>query len=96
MSSTATDGPVGSTVGPSLSPPGLPGQVFLSYASQDAQAAQRICEALRAAGIEVWFDQSDQAGRCRSVTTAAIVTRIAALERQEGRTGFRSAGALEG
>jgi TIR domain-containing protein len=30
--------------------------VFLSYASQDAEAAQRICEALRAAGIEVWFD----------------------------------------
>ena len=32
--------------------------VFLSYASQDAGAARRICEALRAAGIEVWFDQS--------------------------------------
>jgi TolB-like protein/Tfp pilus assembly protein PilF len=31
--------------------------VFLSYASQDAEAAQQICEALRAAGIEVWFDQ---------------------------------------
>jgi TolB-like protein/Tfp pilus assembly protein PilF len=30
--------------------------VFLSYASQDAAAAQRICEALRAAGVEVWFD----------------------------------------
>ena len=27
--------------------------VFLSYASQDAEAARRICEALRAAGIEV-------------------------------------------
>jgi TolB-like protein/Tfp pilus assembly protein PilF len=32
--------------------------VFLSYASQDTEAAQHICEALRAAGIEVWFDQS--------------------------------------
>lgn len=32
--------------------------VFLSYASQDAEAAQKICDALRAAGIEVWFDQS--------------------------------------
>ena len=32
--------------------------IFLSYASQDAEAAQRICEALRVAGIEVWFDQS--------------------------------------
>ena len=36
--------------------------VFLSYASQDAQAAQRICEALQAAGIEVWFDQSELRG----------------------------------
>src|SRR5215831_8434464 len=33
--------------------------VFLSYASQDAGAARRICEALRSAGIEVWFDQSE-------------------------------------
>ena len=30
--------------------------VFLSYASQDAEAAKRLCEALRAAGVEVWFD----------------------------------------
>jgi TolB-like protein/Tfp pilus assembly protein PilF len=36
--------------------------VFLSYASQDIAAAQRICEALRAAGIEVWFDQSELRG----------------------------------
>jgi TolB-like protein/Flp pilus assembly protein TadD len=36
--------------------------VFLSYASQDAEAAHRICEALRAAGIEVWFDQSELRG----------------------------------
>ena len=31
--------------------------VFLSYASQDAEAAQRICDALRVAGVEVWLDQ---------------------------------------
>jgi Tol biopolymer transport system component len=36
--------------------------VFLSYASQDTEAAQRICKALRAAGIEVWFDQSELRG----------------------------------
>jgi hypothetical protein len=36
--------------------------VFLSYASQDAEAAKRICEALRAGGIEVWFDQSELRG----------------------------------
>ena len=31
--------------------------VFLSYASQDADAALRLCAGLRAAGVEVWFDQ---------------------------------------
>ena len=36
--------------------------VFISYASQDAEAAGRICEALRAAGIEVWFDRSELRG----------------------------------
>jgi TolB-like protein/Tfp pilus assembly protein PilF len=36
--------------------------VFLSYASQDAEAAQKICEALRAAGIEVFLDQSELRG----------------------------------
>jgi TolB-like protein/Tfp pilus assembly protein PilF len=36
--------------------------VFVSYASQDAAAAKRICDALRTAGIEVWFDQSELVG----------------------------------
>ena len=36
--------------------------IFLSYASQDAEAARRICEALRTAGLEVWFDQSELRG----------------------------------
>jgi TolB-like protein/Flp pilus assembly protein TadD len=38
------------------------GAVFLSYASQDVEAARRICEALQAAGIEVWLDQSELRG----------------------------------
>ena len=38
------------------------GAVFLSYASEDANAAARICEALRAAGVEVWFDRSELRG----------------------------------
>jgi adenylate cyclase len=36
--------------------------VFLSYASEDAGMAERICEALHVAGIEVWFDQSELRG----------------------------------
>lgn len=36
--------------------------VFISYASEDAPAAQRICAALRSAGIEVWFDRNELRG----------------------------------
>ena len=36
--------------------------IFLSYASQDAEAAERICAALRQAGLEVWFDKGELRG----------------------------------
>ena len=36
--------------------------VFLSYASQDAEAVARIADALRAAGMEVWFDKNELRG----------------------------------
>ena len=36
--------------------------VFLSYASQDAEVVARIAEALRAAGVEVWFDRNELVG----------------------------------
>src|SRR5476651_118755 len=36
--------------------------VFLSYAREDTAAAQRIAEALRSHGVEVWFDQSELRG----------------------------------
>lgn len=36
--------------------------VFLSYASQDADAALRLCKGLRAMGIEVWFDKNELTG----------------------------------
>ena len=35
---------------------------FLSYASQDAPAAEQLCHALREAGVEVWFDRSELRG----------------------------------
>jgi TolB-like protein len=41
---------------------GISHALFLSYASQDAEAAQKICEALRARGIEVFLDQSELRG----------------------------------
>jgi TolB-like protein/Tfp pilus assembly protein PilF len=36
--------------------------VFLSYASQDAAAVERLADALRAAGVEVWFDRNELVG----------------------------------
>jgi TolB-like protein len=44
--------------------PPVPAQraVFLSYASQDAEAVERIAVALRAAGVEVWFDRNELVG----------------------------------
>ena len=36
--------------------------VFISYSSDDVEAAQRIATALHEAGIEVWFDRSELRG----------------------------------
>jgi TolB-like protein/cytochrome c-type biogenesis protein CcmH/NrfG len=44
---------------PAITPTGA---VFLSYASEDVEPAKRICNALREAGIEVWFDQTELRG----------------------------------
>jgi len=43
-------------------PPLASTAVFLSYAREDKKAARRIADALMAAGIEVWFDQSELRG----------------------------------
>src|SRR3974390_1866818 len=36
--------------------------VFLSYASEDRQAARRIGDALPAFGLEIWYDESELGG----------------------------------
>lgn len=36
--------------------------IFLSYSRDDAAAARRIAEALRSAGLEVWFDANELTG----------------------------------
>ena len=36
--------------------------IFISYAREDAVAADRIAEALRSHGLEVWFDQDELRG----------------------------------
>lgn len=39
-----------------------PNAVFLSYAREDTAAVKAIAEALRAQGVEVWFDQNELRG----------------------------------
>src|SRR5580658_836875 len=36
--------------------------VFLSYASQDREAARRLGDALRGYGLDVWYDESELGG----------------------------------
>src|SRR5881394_2837761 len=36
--------------------------IFLSYAREDTEAVRRIADALRAFGVEIWFDQSELRG----------------------------------
>jgi TolB-like protein/Flp pilus assembly protein TadD len=69
--------------------------VFLSYASQDAEAAQRICEALRAAGIEVWFDQSELRGGDtwdrsirKQIKTCALFIPVISRTTHDRREGY--------
>ena len=40
----------------------VPKAILLSYARDDAAAARRIAEALRSAGLEVWFDENELRG----------------------------------
>ncbi len=69
--------------------------VFLSYASEDAASAQRICDALGAAGIDVWFDKSelrggdawDQSIR-KQIRTCALFLPIISHTTHERREGY--------
>jgi hypothetical protein len=58
--------------------------IFLSYASQDADTAQRICAALRAAELDVWFDQSE-------LRSFGYTARGTADELAAARAGLESA-----
>ena len=69
--------------------------VFLSYASQDAEAARRIAEALRSAGVEVWFDQSELRGGDswdaairKQIKECALFVPIISAHTQERSEGY--------
>ncbi len=71
--------------------------VFLSYAREDAEAAKRIAEALRAFGVEVWFDQNelrggdswDQKIRNQIKECALFVPIVSATTQARGEGYFR-------
>jgi TolB-like protein/Flp pilus assembly protein TadD len=69
--------------------------VFISYASQDAEAAQKICETLGAAGIEVFLDQSELRGGDvwdqkirREIHDCALFVPIISQHTQERLEGY--------
>lgn len=71
------------------------GAVFLSYASQDAEAARKICDALRAAQVEVWFDQSEFVGGDawdhkirQQIKDCALFVPVISAETQARREGY--------
>ena len=75
--------------------PRAAGAVFLSYASQDAEVAKRICDALRAAGVEVWFDQSELVGGDQwdgkirgQISSCALFVPIISANTQARREGY--------
>ena len=71
--------------------------VFLSYAREDTEAAGHIAAALRAAGVEVWFDMSelhggdiwDQKIRRQIKECALFVALISANTQARGEGYFR-------
>ncbi|MSU50994.1 MAG: TIR domain-containing protein [Opitutus sp.] len=72
-----------------------PRAVFISYASQDAEVARRICEAQRAAGVNVWFDESELRGgdawdaKLRGqVETCTLFVPIVSAHTQARREGY--------
>jgi tetratricopeptide (TPR) repeat protein len=71
------------------------GAVFLSYASQDVEAAKRICDTLRAASIEVWFDQSELVGGDKwdvkirgQISSCALFVPVISANTQARREGY--------
>ena len=72
-----------------------PGAVFLSYAREDTDAARRIADALRAFGIEAWFDQSELRGgdawdaKIRTqIRTCALFMPIISIQTQKRPEGY--------
>jgi len=69
--------------------------VFLSYARENTAAVQRMAEALRDAGIEVWYDQSELVGGDawdaklrRQIASCALFVPVISTATQARREGY--------
>ena len=65
--------------------------VFLSCASQDADAARRISEVPRSDGLEVWFDQSGDAWDAsirKQIKECALFVPIISHNTQQREQGY--------
>ncbi|MBV8496322.1 MAG: toll/interleukin-1 receptor domain-containing protein, partial [Gammaproteobacteria bacterium] len=72
-----------------------PRAVFLSHASEDAEAAARICASLQAAGIDVWLDRSELRGGDawdqkirRQIRDCALFMPVVSRHTQERLEGY--------
>jgi hypothetical protein len=69
-------------------------RVFISYASEDAKAAQELCDGLLGAGYGVWFDRlcllpgQDWEYEINSAVSEADVLIFLVSQRSAGKTGF--------
>lgn len=69
--------------------------VFLSYTRDDVAAARRIAEALRASGLEVWFDENELRGGDawdakirRQIDDCSLFVAIISSHTQERNKGY--------
>ena len=83
-------------IAPSVPDPSpRPSAVFLSYAREDTEAARRIVDALRAFGVEVWFDQSELVGGDTwdtkiktQIRECALFVAVISVQTQARREGY--------
>lgn len=71
------------------------GAIFISYAREDTDAARRVADALRAFGLEVWFDQNELRGGDtwdqkikRQIRECALFMPIISAKTQERGEGY--------
>jgi TolB-like protein/Tfp pilus assembly protein PilF len=78
-----------------LTEPPPAGAIFISYAREDTDAARRVADALRAFGLEVWFDQNELRGGDawdqkirRQIRDCALFMPVISAKTQERGEGY--------